>query len=34
VACFEQSDHKGHRYTFYLSNGGTCDCGNPQSIKP
>jgi hypothetical protein len=33
-ACFENGNHKGHRYTKINSMGGNCDCGNPDAISP
>lgn len=35
VECFQQEDHKGHRYRYYLSqgSGGSCDCGEEESWK-
>jgi hypothetical protein len=32
--CFENANHKGHRYSQIVSGGGNCDCGNPDAIKP
>jgi hypothetical protein len=32
-SCFENGDHKGHRYNQMPSGGGNCDCGNPDAIK-
>ena len=34
TSCFENGNHKGHRYSQIASGGGNCDCGNPDAIKP
>jgi hypothetical protein len=32
-ACFQDANHKGHRYIQITSGGGNCDCGNPDAIN-
>jgi len=34
INCFENGDHKGHRYVKMNSGGGNCDCGNPDATLP
>ncbi|KAL4469926.1 hypothetical protein ABPG72_006566 [Tetrahymena utriculariae] len=33
-ACFEQSDHYGHRYYSQKENSGLCDCGDQEVLHP
>ena len=32
-ACYENSDHTGHKIWLKTNVGGCCDCGNPDAFK-
>mmetsp|Transcript_3143 Transcript_3143/g.11325 ORF Transcript_3143/g.11325 Transcript_3143/m.11325 type:complete len:2016 (+) Transcript_3143:228-6275(+) len=34
VACFQAGNHEGHDYFLIRTNGGCCDCGDPDAWKP